>query len=67
MQIPPRNIQMYRGTWGHTNVWRGAQTYGGIQMYGSVQTYGGHIDTPKSITSVKACFLCVVHSTGASN
>ena len=28
MQIPPRNIQMYRGEWGHTDVW-GVQTYKG--------------------------------------
>ena len=52
------------------------QTYGGIQTLGGVQTYGG-IQTYRGCTNVwgiwippksdKACFLCVICSTGASN
>ena len=38
----PEHIQMYMGTWGHTDMW-GCQTYGGVQMYGShLNIWGPH-------------------------
>ena len=47
-------VQTYRG---HPNIW-GCPNIWGIKMYGGIQT-------PHK--SDKACFLCVVCSTGASN
>ena len=57
---------MYRGAWGHTdvyvghsdiwqvylNIW-GIQTYGAVQTYGGVQTYTHYIYNPINFAEIK--------------
>ena len=41
MQMPPRNIQMYREVWGHTDVWGAFRHMGASRHTGGIQTYKG--------------------------
>ena len=44
----PRNIHMYMGTWGHTDVWGAFRHTGGIQTYGAYECMRG-VYTPLSV------------------